>query len=199
MQDVEVRNLGEQSLNCTASLTGQISINRAAYTQLTPQGDCSLPTVLNRVISDPHCYAIENPHLPASISIAIRLDGVQQNVSAYGQDSARPIPVDRAFKFCVPPGAVRRVCVTYRVRTELYQAGRVDADEIRPTQSLVSKINMQRVEDLFGKRVAFIILRNLDYLLSCCTVPVASDDGTDLGTCIITDHQCLPLGWNRDN
>jgi hypothetical protein len=40
---------------------------------------------------------------------------------------------------------------------------------------------------------AFIVQRNIDYLLSCCAVPV-----TDEHVCAITDHQLLPLAWNRD-
>lgn len=39
-----------------------------------------------------------------------------------------------------------------------------------------------------------IIHRNIGYILSCCSVPV-----DDESVCIITDHQLLPLSWNRDS
>jgi hypothetical protein len=40
---------------------------------------------------------------------------------------------------------------------------------------------------------ACIVQRNIDYILSCCAVPITDDH-----ICVITDHQLLPLAWNRD-
>ncbi len=50
-----------------------------------------------------------------------------------------------------------------------------------------------------GRTFAFVVARNVDYLLNCCSVDVKGPLGDDRGVCIITDHACLPLGWNRDN
>ncbi len=65
--------------------------------------------------------------------------------------------------------------------------------------TLAGMINQRRIRDLMGgdkraQSLAFVILRNIDYLVGCCTLPIGPGS-----VCIITDHQCLPLGWNRDN
>jgi hypothetical protein len=201
-QEIEIENLGDSPLQMTASFDGKISINRSAYTQLTPQGDCSIPPVLNRVIPDNTSIAIENPYLPACISVTFNLDGIAQSLSAPASQTASPVEVSSSSTFTLSPRTIRRATMMYRVTSTLHELG--EPSEVQSTLGLVSLLDVERLQNVLAvkgleKQFAFIIIRNLDYLLSCCTVPVKSPSGVDLGICIITDHQCLPLGWNRDN
>jgi hypothetical protein len=69
------------------------------------------------------------------------------------------------------------------------------------TLATLPVFNMDRLSALLGhdETLAFMVARNVDYLLNCCSVDVKDENGNDGGVCIITDHVCLPLGWNRDN
>lgn len=190
------------------NIGGPLSLHRAAYTQLTPQGDCSLPQVENHLrATSSGALLLQNRHLPATLGLSVYVEGRLRPMTSSESTTTGTCQIHNAFDLEVPPNSSRHVVVKYTLSPGLEDLDAPASIRItRPSASsnLTSMIDHQRLSALLGngKRgqvLAFVVLRNLDYLLSCCAMPIVSEAGESKGTCIITDHQCLPLGWNRDN
>jgi hypothetical protein len=166
---VVLQNTSPGNLTAEVDIGGPLSLHRAAYTQLTPQGDCSM--------------------------------------TSSESTTTGTCRIHNTLDLELPPHSSRHVVVQYTLSPRLEDLDAPASIHItKPSASsnLTSMIDHQKLAALLGngKRgqvLAFVVLRNLDYLLSCCAMPIVSEAGESKGTCIITDHQCLPLGWNRDN
>lgn len=169
---------------------GSTSLHRAAYTQLTPQGDCSIPDVENQLSvrgGGEDELVLENRHLASRMSCRVVVDGKAQRIACQTREpSALPITPD------ISPIDVEASCVD--IIYQLHMPSRSDS-----LSSPVSRPTLlqPRLSALLGPTLSLMVARNLDYLLGCCLVPISSSSPPSL--CVITDHQCLPLGWNRDN
>ena len=201
LQNSVVSNTSDEPVQYTVTVSGPVSLHRAAYTQLTPQGDLSMPPCLNQVSTGTDgTLHISNPHLPANLVLALHVDGRLQPFPPTSQSSADPVDVALQSSLLIDPGKSSIITLQIVIDPGSTTAKHALAplSTFAPS-SFVQAIDPSRLASLLGggargSQLAYVVLRNIDYLLGCCTVPLG-----EKGTCIITDHQCLPLGWNRDN
>lgn len=176
-------------------LSGQVSINRASYGQLTEAGPVPIPACLNQSRYHEGIVLIENPNLPATLACALYLDGNRIILNGPCETSADPVSFNHTIRLEIPPYAKREVMGYMTLQPTLgakqlssrLKFGHMPVLQPPSGFMLNDTKNSTSVE-------RFVIRRTLDYLLSCCCIPI---DGESV--CVLTDHIALPLGWHRDN
>jgi hypothetical protein len=190
---VVLQNTSPGNLTAEVDIGGPLSLHRAAYTQLTPQGDCSVPPVENHLrATSSGALLLQNRYLPATLGLSVYVDGRRRPMTSSESTTTGTCRIHNTLDLELPPHSSRHVVVQYTLSPRLED---LDA----PASIHITKLAALLGNGKRGQVLAFVVLRNLDYLLSCCAMPIVSEAGESKGTCIITDHQCLPLGWNRDN
>ena len=187
-----ITNTSNETLHLPISLDFPISVHRAAYTQLTPKGDCSIPPCENDASVQGGRLCVVNRHLGATFTATVSVNGKKVELPPYSERNPLPLTWSHSLSLSISPGAKVPVVLCCSLFQETPSIS-------KPRKSLSSLVDQHRFEALFdgleqSSEIAFAVLRNIDYILGCCLVPLG-----DRGTCVITDHQCLPLGWNRDN
>lgn len=185
---LRIRTIARSSRPLRLVWGGQMSLHRAAYTQLTPQGDCTIPDVENKLsTSDEGGLVLENQHISTRMTCRVIVDGKPQRIVC----PAMPPSSEPLAPTIAPIEVAGRVIdIIYTLEHPSTATGTPNP---RPT------LLQSRLEASYGRTLSFMISRNLDYLLGCCLVPIPATLDVPASTCVITDHQCLPLGWNRDN
>jgi uncharacterized protein len=157
-----------------AKVTGQIWLQRAAYTQLTEGGILPMPPVKTTV--SPRRIAHNRLHVRNE---AIDANGiitshslVEQNNGLVFADASIEV-VDKTFIFSVSVGD--------------FHAGHGNKESwLHMVLQNVKKLNMAQKHLILNRA------RVYGYL---CTIPIQDW----ASACIITDHMILPLSWNRDS
>jgi uncharacterized protein len=171
---------------------GKLSVNRASYGQLTEAGPIPIPPCLNQLRERNDALTIHNPNLPATFGSSLYLDGQQVHLNVPTLDSSDPISFSAPQQVVVEPRSRCQFTVLYRL-----ESGPVNLTFPRsleskyfapPAQFPTFTCNETRTIE------KFVIQRTLDYIVSCCCIPI--EDGA---VCVLTDHIALPLGWHRDN
>jgi hypothetical protein len=221
IQQVEMVNSSSSvAANVDLKLIANVSLNRAAYTQLTPMGDVSIPDSINIAsVSEQGVFQLENPNLPATMTATLHVEGDRVALTALEHSTTRDavISYESAHDVDLAPGQSRTLHLVLSLDTSQdgpCEAARRHLEHVNHPERLSavvqSTVRERRAFDMDalaerlgggeeGRVFAFVVARNADYLLNCCSVRVERPEGQDGGTCVITDHQCLPLGWNRDN
>lgn len=199
VQTTRIVNQGNEAAELELDFDGNISVHRAAYTQLTPQGDCTLPAVDLEADEHPSGrWRLINKTLPAYLDISLAVDGKAMPISGKQDGSLYAATGHQSIVL----GAEQTVMIELQCWLQSvdkpHRKTCPERARVLP-MTLAGMIDQQRLRDLMGgdkraQSLAFVVLRNIDYLVGCCTLPIGHNS-----VCIITDHQCLPLGWNRDN
>lgn len=174
---------------------GLISVHRASYGQLTEAGPVPIPPCLNRASYINGLLCIDNPNLPAWLDCALYSDDVQIPLHGTMTESSQPMSLVRSVQMDISPWTKRDLTAIYRLRvapTDLVFPKQVDArlrSSFSPRSGFLypPESSQYTLDD-------FVIRRTLDYILSCCCIPIGND-----AICVLTDHIALPLGWHRDN
>jgi len=178
---------------------GLFSFNRSSYGQLTEAGPIPLPNQMNHFLCQGNWISVHNPDLNATAEMYAFEETRPLQLSDWQLSSDKSIPYETALNLILEAGETKRLCFLYRVHSG--EAARTDPAILEvhypddsydfPSEHLIG----DHVEPLTEQEWAeFVIKRNLDYILSCCAVPVEGE-----AICILTDHQLLPLSWNRDS
>ncbi|KAK4046567.1 hypothetical protein OIO90_006518 [Microbotryomycetes sp. JL221] len=208
----------DDAANCSRAidltLDGLVSLNRASYAQLTEGGPLPMPPASTVARTKGHSLIIENEHLPARLDVSLSVDDDRVPVDVTsGWTSNAITSLDAVHQLVLTPGQSSVVQLTLTMSTTPHGTTDVNIPSPRSlslqvqdtllTQSGLSVHQLARIISRSTKPptrndlvLAYAIARNVEYLLGCCCVPI--DQGRK-GVCVITDHQCLPLGWNRDN
>lgn len=192
INQVEIHNGGEEEAVFAYEFGGIMSLNRSSYGQLTEAGPIPLPSPENILLVRDNHLSLTNTHLPARADMFL-FDGSQPlQLSAMTQTSAEPITYKHPGHISLAKGETRVLSIVYTLTSSEEEPFTPDAARV---EEWAQKAKMGLPKWQVGKETttSFLIQRNIDYILSCCTVPV-----TDEHVCIITDHQILPLSWNRD-
>jgi uncharacterized protein len=187
---VSCDSTGVVDVNYTLSL--ELSVNRASYGQLTEGGPIPIPPLRNemKLVSSGYRWAIINENLDAMIEGALYQDGEPVRIAAgimNGVVTGRPASGTFNGRLQVTSSRPCTLTATFHLKQ-----GR-DISCITPCVNTHPPSGKGHWR-LGHSPSSVIIIRNLEYILSCCTVPVGND-----AICFITDHVALPLGWNRDN
>ena len=181
---------------------GSVSVNRAPYTQLTEAGPVPMPKGENLLTLRDGVVEVRNPNLPAVFRAALSLDGGNTSVLSNVTDQHT---TDEAVTFwsehclALKPGETKTLQLTMSVNAESSTLSPISP--VSPFKAIesVSGLRLDALRDLLHRKgaseettktLAYAVARNLVYLTGPCSMP---------NGCIITDHMCLPLGWNRDN
>jgi uncharacterized protein len=173
---------------------GNISVNRASYGQLTETGPVPIPPCVNRLKYQHGILSIENTNLSSTFYCALYSDKNGLRLHGLEQESPLPINVQHPFRLEIAPYGKRQLTALFRLDQHL-------ASKCLPKRFIVPSWdtsdssgfvyhNESKEKDLNN----FVIRRALDYIVSCCCIPI---NGSAI--CVLTDHIALPLGWNRDN
>jgi len=170
-----------------AYLAGRLSLQRCAYTQLTEGGPIPMPSIQTKIYAQrTGMVGLENTDL--GWAVALSGAGCTERDDGSVQFLSEPNSPDAAQEAVLVCGL-----------------GLTPADAAANFQTLGSSdppTMLRTTHDSWRKRwqgwqhddhpLDLLLRRGLVYGLHCC-VPVNED-----AICIITDHQLLPLSWNRD-
>ncbi len=180
-----------------AFLGGRLSVQRCAYTQLTEGGPIPMPSLRSNIYYQRMgTVGVENPELGWSIFMSgegcvARDDGMVEFTNT-----------DPIYPQIVPLGAtippqnettlVLGLGLNQTEATNHFMALRDNPPEALLQSTLDDWHKCWQGWRFDNYSLDPVLRRGLVYGLNCC-IPV-----NDEATCIITDHQLLPLSWNRD-
>lgn len=160
-------------------------LSRAAYGQLTEGGPIPLPAPEPRFCWEAAgTFLLQDRALPGELRGRLWGDAPQQLVERADRREV--------YRATLQPGENKIAVACYQL------AEAVQPLELGPEHLLASlRAKLDSFPASLVQRAkedpwAYVIMRNLDYILSCCTVQL------DDWACVLTDHQLLPLSWNRD-
>lgn len=158
---------------------GSLSLQRAAYTQLTEGGPLPMPDTITEARLENGILTITNPALPAAAAIAGFDPGLR-----WQHTGAGPVAVDL-------PGTPQMAVLRYGfglTRDEAIERAEHVAQRVAYGEESARRYWSNALSALPDDRM---VRRGLSYGLMLC-VPVGES------TAILTDHMLLPLSWNRD-
>lgn len=191
----------------TLQFNGSLALVRAPYTQLTEGGPIPL-TPLEYVLSTVEgINQIENKTINQAVALAIREVGANGDLdSGWAGWQLAPAGPGEPLEFHMDSplngqDSVIKLAMIFGFGENSLAAGRqafkvvnnfaqLEAETARCWQMLDTVL----AKTGFDENERWLVRQNLAYNLACCPVPVG-----DEAVCIITDHQLLPLSWNRDS
>ncbi|TGA99832.1 metal-independent alpha-mannosidase [Sporolactobacillus shoreae] len=188
------KSSSDQLIEVPFQISGKLNLNRSSYGQLTEGGPVMMPENENYLKISGHQMDILNPNLPARVRILL-FDGTKPLLLPDCEmSSSKPL-------FFSHNGSLRLSEKGRQTISMIYSFDPITDAGIKQvllnTQSRVKAINWEVIIHEQStdpvKNETLIIQRNIDYIRSCCSVPIGNDV-----YCVITDHQLLPLSWNRD-
>jgi len=192
INQVEISNTGETAAIFPYEFGGTWSMNRCSYAQLTEDGPIPIPPLENALEVRENHLSIVNRHLPARTDVFLFDNGNPLRLAPARETAAEPVSYAHRGEIHLEKGERRLLTIVYVLVSSAEEQVPVSASQVEvwSKEALAELPHWKSWED---ETAAFIVQRNIDYILSCCAVPV-----TDEHICVITDHQLLPLSWNRD-
>ena len=192
INQVEIYNTSDATVMFPYEFGGTWSMNRCSYAQLTEDGPIPLPPLENVLEVRENHLSILNRHLPARTDVFLFDNSNPLPLIPACETAAEPVSYVHRGEIHLEKGERRLLTIVYVLVPSTEEPVTLSASQvegwIREAQAALP--HWKSWED---ETAAFLVQRNLDYILSCCAVPV-----TDEHVCVITDHQLLPLSWNRD-
>ncbi len=166
----------------TLCWSGQLSLQRSAYTQLTEGGPIPMPPVETHAHFKSGLLTIQNPALGWAAAVAGLPAGDE-----WQQEADSPISVQLKYP------EIKDVVLAYGVGPTVQVASENAQRLLANEKSLYAKIRAQwKKLNLDQYADSAELQRGLTYSLMMA-VPV------DEGVCFLTDHMILSLSWNRDS
>lgn len=183
VQQLTIENARESLGFFPVRIGGRFSLNRCSYGQLTEGGPIMVPEVKNDVSVRKNQISIKNDPLHARADIVIFEDGKPLLLEEMNIVESKPVEMEQIVKLKLEEKQKKVITVVYTLYEGLEQ---VTTRNVPMDYSS----NDGSDQEIWS---SFVIERNIEYILSCCSIPVSEEK-----VCIITDHQLLPLAWNRD-
>jgi len=192
INQVEIFNTGETAAIFPYEFGGTWSMNRCSYAQLTEAGPIPMPPLENALEVRENHLSIVNRHLPARTDVFLFDNGNPLTLSPASGTAAGPVSYAHRGEIHLEKGERRLLTIVYVLVPSAEEQLPISASQVEGW-SKEAQAALPKWKSWEDETAAFIVQRNIDYILSCCAVPV-----TDEHICVITDHQLLPLSWNRD-
>ena len=192
INQVEIYNASDATTIFPYEFGGTFSLNRCSYGQLTEAGPIPMPPLENALRVRENHLSIVNRHLPARTNIFLFDSGKPLPLSAAQETFAEPINYAHCGEIRLEKGERRILTIVYILAPSAEEPLAISASEVEGWLR-EAKAALPQWKPWADETAALIVQRNIDYILSCCAVPVSNDH-----VCVITDHQLLPLAWNRD-
>ncbi len=192
INQIEISNTGETATIFPYEFGGTWSMNRCSYAQLTEDGPIPMPPLENVLEVRENHLSIVNSHLPARADVFLFDNGNPLPLSPARATAAEPVSYVHRGEIHLEKGERRLLTSVYILVPSAEEPLPISASQVE-AWSKEAQAALPHWKSWKDETAAFIVQRNMDYILSCCAVPV-----TDEHVCVITDHQLLPLAWNRD-
>ncbi|MCY9670826.1 glycoside hydrolase family 125 protein [Paenibacillus alginolyticus] len=195
VQSIEIKNNSTMEQTLPFQIGGIYNLNRCSYGQLTEGGPIQMPEQINDLEIQGNRMSLRNPSLPAQVVMTILEDGQPFDLGTEKRTSNEPIKQLSEYQWKIAPSEVKQLLITYTINTEGEALN--DAEWGNDAIFLHLKDISMVDEPLCFIDTSwshYVIRRNVAYILNCCSVPVQDEQ-----VCVITDHQLLPLSWNRDS
>jgi len=192
INQVEIFNTGETAAIFPYDFGGTWSMNRCSYAQLTEVGPIPMPPLENALEVRENHLSIVNHHLPARTDVFLFDNGNPLPLSPARETAAEPVSYAHRGEIHLEKGERRKLSIVYVLVPSAEEPLPISFSQVEEW-SKEAQATLPHWKPWEDETAAFIVQRNIDYILSCCAVPV-----TDEHVCVITDHQLLPLAWNRD-
>lgn len=200
---IRCKNIGNGPIDMRWNFEGRFSLQRCSYGQLTEGGPIPLPEMKLSLSADQRGLLIQSPSY--TTEAAVRLFGWDQALEAeprvITEGSGKPVDYSKPLTVHLLPGEIKDLFVTYQIKesndsgepgsSDSFRYGAPNAEDLKAAIGSNDLKLLPSAEALPG---IHFWAKNVDYILSCCTVPIKPDY-----CCILTDHQLLPLSWNRDS
>lgn len=175
-----------------ARMTGKLSLQRCAYTQLTEGGPVAMPSSKTTVYYDRPIGAVgfQNDALDIAVFMSTThgLEENQDGSIAFKNNAFIYPQINEDASIPASKEAVFKINIAATSEEALF--GSVKLADPKPYIEKTLTHWQQRWENNLNDDL--IQRRALVYGLNCC-VPI-----NDQEICILTDHMLLPLSWNRD-
>jgi hypothetical protein len=201
VQSLFIHNRSTIDQEVRIQIGGTLSLKRCAYGQLTEGGPIPMPASTNRIAAEGNAIHIVNEHLPAKIEICGFEEGRPISLQAFAGVFGEPTNYTHFHTILAGQGNAHPLTFIYQMVEDvnagtdpetLLEALKVGREAGAPFMKAMAK-GLLASDSEQAEAIQFIVKRNIQYITSCCSVPTVED-----AYCIITDHQLLPLSWNRD-
>ncbi len=193
--------------------SGTLALTRASYAQLTEGGPIPLPPIDYIFTIEDGILAIENSSLGQAVALLIgefdntgQLTRILDDWKVSPVNDGQSLAINLRGYFSIQENKSNPwLAVIYgygrdwkdaRAQAQAQVTANVDrllAETVQHWQALDTVIEATQLEESCPG-ASWLVRQALAYNLACCLAPV-----NELVTCIITDHQLLPLSWNRDS
>ncbi|OCA87874.1 hypothetical protein A8F94_08530 [Bacillus sp. FJAT-27225] len=187
-QQINLVNKTDVEMLFPMEVIGQLSLNRASYGQLTEGGPIPIPRAVLDVSLSRNKLVIRNPNLGARAEVSIFENNEPVLLEDVNIRTTKPFTLNQVFYVSIQPYEKKVLTAVYALDEQ--EQIQLIADDYFPSieDKLVEKSSTMPID-----WKEFVISRNINYIVSCCSVPTNGES-----ICVITDHQLLPLAWNRD-
>ncbi|HEX7733583.1 MAG TPA: glycoside hydrolase family 125 protein [Ktedonobacteraceae bacterium] len=192
IHQVEISNTGETTAIFPYEFGGTWSLNRCSYAELTEDGPIPMPPPENALEVRENRLSLVNGHLPARADVFLFDNGRPLLLSPARKTAAEPVSYTHRGEIPLKKGERRRLSLVYVLGSSAEEPPPIAASQAEKW-SYKAQAALFHWKSWADDTAAFIVQRNIDYIFSCCAIPV-----TEEHVCVITDHQLLPLSWNRD-
>ncbi|MFS0864603.1 glycoside hydrolase family 125 protein [Fredinandcohnia sp. 179-A 10B2 NHS] len=186
VQTVDLINHTGENAAVPLEFGGQLSLNRSSYGQLTEGGPIPIPPVENALTVFGNKLVLQNKNLGARAEIVVFEDSQPLLLGDEQKTADEAITLNETFEIEVQANGKKTITLVYTVGE--YE----DEVLLEPNFTIQTESRDKEVIAPVDWK-EFVINRNIDYIVNCCSVPLGEES-----VCIITDHQLLPLAWNRD-
>ena len=190
----EVKNISSEFCNVNFSVNGNCGIIRASYGQITENGPIPLPGTENNCSKvDNCCLTLTEAGTESSAVIKLLCaDGEFSFDNAGSGISSNPVKVEGSGKLCLERDNKASLALVVSLSDCMDVSCPISDIEDVYRQKLITEKQWDKIFlNIADKDWEFCVNRNLAYTLGCCCLK-------EFGA-MITDHQSLPLTWNRDN
>ncbi|PTL39107.1 glycoside hydrolase family 125 protein [Alkalicoccus saliphilus] len=155
---------------------GRANMNRSSYGQLTEGGPIPIPEPERRSSWQNETLLLENKSLKTSAACSFSLNGsFLKDENLLNEESTL------LTEITLQPGETGECQLT------------IDLEPNGGPEKIWDFKNREFKEKEVDFN-SFVVQQNINYILNCCSVSLNEEE-----TCVITDHQLLPLSWNRDS
>ena len=195
VQKYSLKNISNKNLTLETSLNGLWGIIRASYAQITENGPIPFPETDNhysKASSNTFMIKELGTHSYLKVSLISNVD-IDWNLPNKIKNSNQPIHISNITKLDLAVGEKVEIFVCYSLADsqDKLHSSDLSFEDVQKFEDLNSQYWKKFQVDTLDEKLRFIINRNFAYTYGCCCL---RENGA-----MITDHQSLPLTWNRDN
>lgn len=189
---LRLTNHSSETVSVPCQIGGTFSLGRSSYGQLTEGGPIPMPSLENELKVENHRLTLANKYLPARMDWIVFHNEQPVELEETRTVENSPVKYESTYQVTVSPGETEALTSVMTLTPNL-EAKAITCDFADTLLQKAAETGESLLFPQDSDGSSFIINRNLAYIMACCSVPVGKEQ-----FCVITDHQLLPLSWNRD-